>query len=309
MSFPLIGNERIKDACLALIAENRLPHAILIEGDPGTGRHTLAHYLAAASVCSGENPPCGACHGCHLAEIGTHPDISVTAPEDGKKNIAVAQIRAVRAAAYVKPHMANHRVFLIDGADSMNEQAQNALLKVLEEPPGGVLFLLIAESAAALLDTILSRCILLSLVPPDREQAAEYLATNTDYSAADIENALDETGNNIGAALRIFGGGETKAQSAAEQFITLLPNGDGAALLKITAPFEKSRVDANLFFKELRLATAAAVKKNRQNAYTAGILMRFYDRLPALEESLQTNINLGLLFCALVCAAEEITKN
>lgn len=107
-----------------------------------------------------------------MAGAGSHPDIYIAAPEDGKKNITVAQIRSLRNEAYVKPHIANGRAFIIDMADTMNEQSQNALLKVLEEPPGNTLFLLIAQSKAALLDTVISRMhgfyrsAYLSLMPP-----------------------------------------------------------------------------------------------------------------------------------------------
>ena len=309
MSFPLAGNERIKAAVLAAVAEDRIPHAILIEGDKGTGRHTLARFLSEAAVCGGENPPCGVCRGCHLAQTGVHPDISVTAPEDGKKSITVAQIRAVRNEAYIKPHMARRRVFLIDKADSMNEQAQNALLKVLEEPPGDIIFVLIAESAAALLDTIISRCTVLSLVPPEMPEAAEYLKNNSDYTDGQIKSALESTGGNIGAALESLGGGGTAAQTAAKRFAQLLISGDEAQMLKITAPFEKSRVLADEFFKELKLATAAEIKKKLHSTSSAKALTRFYDRLSEYENALQTNVNLSLLFCALVCGAAEINHN
>lgn len=307
MSFPLAGNERIKAAVSAAVAENRIPHAILLEGDKGTGRHTLMRFLSGAAVCGGENPPCGVCRGCHLAEIGTHPDITVTAPEDGKKNITVAQIRALRSEAYVKPHMADRRVFVIDRADSMNEQAQNALLKVLEEPPGDIIFILIAESAAALLDTIISRCTVLSLVTPEMPEAVEYLRKNTDYGGEQIKEALKATGGNIGAAKEALAGGGTAAQAAAKRFAELLISGNEAEMLKITAQFEKSRVLADEFLKELKLSVAAEIKKNLRNTYSAKALAHFYASIPEFEDSLKTNINLSLLFCALVCRAAQIS--
>ena len=309
MSFPLAGNERVKAAVLAAVAENRIPHAILLEGDKGTGRHTLMRFLSEAAVCGGENPPCGVCRGCHLAQIGTHPDITVTAPEDGKKNITVAQIRELRLEAYVKPHMADRRVFVIDKADSMNEQAQNALLKVLEEPPGDIIFILIAESAAALLDTIISRCTVLSLVPPEMPDALRYLVNNTEFSEEQIKEALKTTGGNIGAAKEALAGGETAAQSAAKRFSELLISGNEAEMLKITAQFEKSRVSADDFLKELKLSVAAEIKKNLRNTYSAKALARFYDSLAEFEDALKTNINLSLLFCALVCKAAQISHN
>ena len=309
MSFPLVGNLRIRDAVMAAVAEKRIPHAILLEGDKGTGRHTLMRFLSRAAVCDGENSPCGECRGCHLAEIGTHPDITVIAPEDGKKNITVAQIRALRTEAYVKPHMAVRRVFVIDKADTMNEQAQNALLKVLEEPPADIIFILIAESAAALLDTIISRCTVLSLVPPETDEAVGYLRKNTDFSEEQIKEAIGITGNNIGAAIDALSGGGTAAQAAAKRFAELLISGDEAEMLKITAQFEKNRVLADEFFKELKLSLATEIKKNLRNTITAKALVSFYDTLPEFEDALKTNINLSLLFCALVCKAAQISHN
>lgn len=309
MSFPLVGNLRIRDAVMAAVAEKRIPHAILLEGDKGTGRRTLMRFLSRAAVCDGENSPCGECRGCHLAEIGTHPDITVIAPEDGKKNITVAQIRALRTEAYVKPHMAVRRVFVIDKADTMNEQAQNAILKVLEEPPADIIFILIAESAAALLDTIISRCTVLSLVPPETDEAVGYLRKNTDFSEEQIKEAIGITGNNIGAAIDALSGGGTAAQAAAKRFAELLISGDEAEMLKITAEFEKNRVLADEFFKELKISLATEIKKNLRNTITAKALVSFYDTLPEFEDALKTNINLSLLFCALVCKAAQISHN
>ena len=307
MSFPLVGNERIRDAVTSAVAEKRIPHAILLEGDRGTGRHTLMQFLSRAAVCDGENAPCGECRGCHLAEVGTHPDITVVTPEDGKKNIAVSQIRDLRADAYVKSHMAARRVFVIDKADSMNEQAQNALLKVLEEPPADIIFILIAESATALLDTIISRCTVLSLVPPETNKALEYLRKNTEFSEEQIKEAIGIMGNNIGAALDGLSGAGTATQTAAKRFTELLISGDEAGMLKVTAQLEKSRVLADEFLKELKLSIATEIKKNLSNHHSAKALVSFYDALPEFEEALKTNINLSLLFCTLVCKAAEIS--
>ena len=120
MSFPLVGNQKIALAITNALKENRLPHAILIEGDKGLGRHTLAFYLAKAAVCSEDNRPCGICRDCKA--VNSHPDITITAPEEKKKNISVAQIRTLKTEAFIKPHQAKKRVFIIDFADLIIRQ-------------------------------------------------------------------------------------------------------------------------------------------------------------------------------------------
>ncbi|MBR5473610.1 MAG: DNA polymerase III subunit [Clostridia bacterium] len=211
------------------IASRRIPHAILIEGVNETAKRELAAYIATAAVCSGESAPCGNCLNCHQANAKSHPDISYIVPLEGKKNLSVDQIRELRTDAYVKPHSAEKRVFIIEYADRMNPQAQNALLKVLEEPPADVIFILLTPSKTVLLDTIISRCVLLSL----------------------IENAQ-----------------ETKYTEMANQFIDLLLSGSEYEMLKLLTPLEKSRVDAENFFGELALCVAERIKKGSVHART-----------------------------------------
>ena len=309
MSFPLVGNSKIALAVNNALKEKRLPHAILIEGDVGTGRHTLANFLSAAAVCSGENSPCEVCRNCELQKAGSHPDIMVTAPEENKKNIAVAQIRTLRSEAYIKPHMASCRVFIIDFADTLNEQSQNALLKVLEEPPGNAIFILIAESKASLLDTILSRCIVLTLSNPEADVALDYILKSENYSKEDILSALSSCQNNIGKTLMLLkGNSDTKTSAAAKEFLEQFLRSDNWGMLNAISPFEKNRVEAERFFKDLKYSTAQYLRKNPKK-YNAAAISKFYTELCVLEKSLAANINLNLLFCALVGAATEIMNN
>lgn len=166
-------------------ATSRLSHAYVISGPPGSGKRAFADRLAAAYVCSGAGEkPCGICANCRKAKGNIHPDIiRLTIPE-GKRSILVEQIRTLRADAYVRPNEAARKVFLIEDAQAMNESAQNALLKVLEDGPGYLSFLLLTENAQQLLPTICSRCETLSLTcsedtsAPDEElrQMARELA-------------------------------------------------------------------------------------------------------------------------------------
>ena len=306
MSFPLAGNARVKDAVTSMISLRRIPHAILIDGDKGTGRHTLARYIAQAAVCGKDNAPCGECRSCRVAKSGAHPDITFISPEEGKKFINVGQIRTLRAEAFVKPHMSKRRAFVINTAEVINESAQNAFLKVLEEPPEGVIFILVSLSASELLETVVSRCTRLSLVPPDIDTAIRYISENTDYGRGLIAAAAEETGGNIGAALGILSDGGGEKSDTVEKFIDYMLAGDQGKMLALTADIEKSRIDSEIFIKELKAGLARRIRKIGMTGDTAAKLSEFYYSLSEFEASLATNINLGLLFCAAVCRAAEI---
>ena len=304
MTFPLVGNEKIKYSVSAWTENRRIPHAVLIEGEVCSGRHTLAAFLAQAAVCEGENPPCGKCRGCSLALSLNHPDIIITAPESGKKNIAVSQVRALKSEAYIKPHSAERKVFIIDRADTLNEQSQNALLKVLEEPPQAAMFILIAETKASFLDTIISRCAVVSLSVPERQAALQYIKSKTDFSESQILKSLEISKNNIGKALKILQGNTVKTEESAREFLEAMLRTDEFSMLTVLSRFEKDRVGAEEFFKELKYAIELEIRKNPKGFRTKA-LMKFYSEISSFEQSLYTNINLNLLFCSAVCTAKQ----
>ena len=183
---------------------NPLSHAYLITGGGGDSRAAFAGRLAAAYLCEGDVPPCGRCRACRKVGKGSHPDLSRTAPPPDKAEITVEQIRALRADAYVRPNEGRRKVYVIDPADAMNPAAQNALLKVLEEGPSYAAFLLGAAQQGRLLDTVRSRCELLSLRPEEDRpgpelaqkaaQLADLLLTGTELDAAQalVEIELDK---------------------------------------------------------------------------------------------------------------------
>lgn len=305
MSFPLAGNNKIRNSIENAVRDHRLPHAILIDGDVGTGRHTLSAYLSCAIVCSDDNIPCFKCHNCHLARENNHPDITVLVPEEGKKSISVKQIRQLKANAYIKPHTANSKVFVIDYADTLNEESQNALLKVLEEPPQNTYFILIAESKASLLTTVISRSVTFSLNVPTGDEALDYIASKTDYQTETILNILQDTRNNIGRALEILkGDSDAKTPHLAKEFLQSALRGDQWGMLNILVPFEKNRVETANFFKDLKIYVVEEIKRNPKSV-RASSLSKFYDKLLILEKSLVTNINLPLLFADLVAVAKK----
>ncbi|MBQ8469834.1 MAG: hypothetical protein IJ547_04480 [Clostridia bacterium] len=179
----------MKDKLLDLVAQGRLPHALVLESGTAEERLSLARELAAGLVCKGNGPrPCHTCDACRKAESGNHPDILTVGPENGRKTISVETVRTMRDSAYVLPNESDRKVYIIDPADTMQDYAQNALLKILEEPPSYANFLLLCTSKASLLPTVLSRTAVFSLTPVvGADQSGEQLK-----EAAELAKGLSE---------------------------------------------------------------------------------------------------------------------
>ena len=153
----------LPEALGRLLEAGRLPHAVLLQGAQPQALHDTALFIAKRLLCA--NPqgasPCGVCRVCTSFDAGSNPDLSVTSPDGAF--VKVDQIRALRDAAMLSSLGRLGRVFVIESADLMTVQAQNALLKLLEEPPPGVTLLLTAAQPGALLPTVLSRVSLFRL--------------------------------------------------------------------------------------------------------------------------------------------------
>lgn len=135
---------------------SRIVHAYLLTGPAGTGKSTLADICARALLCrSNAARPCGLCSSCRQFESGNHPDVIRVEPD---KSITVEMVREIIAHLGVKPYEGERHVVIIRQADKMTPQAQNALLKTLETPPGNDVFFLVSSNMTALLPTIISRC-------------------------------------------------------------------------------------------------------------------------------------------------------
>lgn len=167
--------------------ETALSHAYLISASAETGEAAAA-ALAQVLVCSAPvgGKACGCCENCRKAQKGIHPDILTVGrlPDDkGKlrREIYVDQIRDIVADASILPNEAEKKVYIIREAGTMNPQAQNALLKILEEPPRFVAFILVADHAGALLETVRSRCVIRHLNGEEEQPTAEARALAENY--------------------------------------------------------------------------------------------------------------------------------
>lgn len=172
MSFKDIENqERVASLLLSAIRRNRLPHALLFCGPEGSGQIEMAMALTQLLFClqKKDEQPCGECSDCHLIEERTHPDLSWLEPEEDSRVIKVEPIRELTSRSNLKPLRAPSKVFVIDHADGMNEVAQNALLKTLEEPEGSTYFVLISYALEKMLPTVRSRAQILNFIPSSEE--------------------------------------------------------------------------------------------------------------------------------------------
>lgn len=146
-----------------IFARGAITHAFLITGPRGSGKTACADRLARALVCTGSRPPCGVCPACVRTAAGTHPDVVWVA--QGEPSIKVEVIRALRSDAFLLPNEGERKVYVLDDAERMTQEAQDALLKILEEPPRFTVLVLVCYNEQSLLSTILSRCVRLKLGP------------------------------------------------------------------------------------------------------------------------------------------------
>ena len=190
------------------------PHAVLIHGPRGIGKHALALALAQALLCEapqGDGLACGACPGCRYAEAGQHPDlmrlelVEVDEDEGGLKNVDTISIKRVRALidfVELTSHRQRAKVAVIAPAERMNNAAANALLKTLEEPPAGTYLILVADLIGRLPATILSRCRRVRVAAPPAEEASAWLAAQ---GVSEPQLALAQAGGAPLTALELAG--------------------------------------------------------------------------------------------------------
>ncbi|MVF10680.1 DNA polymerase III subunit delta' [Ketobacter sp. MCCC 1A13808] len=155
----------------------RMPHALLLRGEPGTGKGQFALALGQYLLCQQPvaNTACGKCKGCLLNLAGTHPDLAILEPEEPGRAIKVDQIRAVVQFVGKTAQLGGYRVMVLGPAESMNANASNALLKSLEEPGERTLLILVSDQISGVLPTIRSRCEVMEFGIPDRSVAKSWL--------------------------------------------------------------------------------------------------------------------------------------
>lgn len=172
----IIGHDRVKDHLQKAIEYHKVSHAYILAGEEGMGRKTLAKAFAMTLLCErSDKEPCMQCHACRQILSGNHPDV-IWVTHEKPASIGVDDIRTqINDTIYIKPYSSSYKIYMVDEAEKMTVQAQNALLKTIEEPPSYAVIILMTTNQEVFLPTILSRCIQLNLRPLKNHVVSDYL--------------------------------------------------------------------------------------------------------------------------------------
>ena len=208
----IIGQEQLKEHLQGAIERNKVSHAYIINGERNSGKEFIAKVFAMALECTDrkDGEPCQVCHSCKQALSGNHPDIIFVSHE--KPNvIGVDDIREqINDTIQIRPYSANYKIYIVDEAEKMTVQAQNALLKTIEEPPSYAVIILITTNQEAFLPTILSRCVQMKLKPLKDFTIKSYLTQNLHVPEKDADICTAFARGNLGKAIHLASSDEFK---------------------------------------------------------------------------------------------------
>lgn len=308
-----LGNDTLKARLSAAIDAQRLTHCYLLSGPKGSGKHTLAQLLMAAMECTADQRPCGCCSQCRKVLQGIHPDITVV-DDANRKTIPVERIRQVCSDAYIRPNEGRRKIYLLPRAQDLGLPGQNALLKVLEEPPEAVTFLLLCENADRLLPTIRSRCVELKLAPlPEALLLPALQARYPGCPPADLQAACRRSGGFLGQAQALL---EDQAALPPQTltFAEAFAQGDRLQLLELLVKLEKTQRDdfyqlllqwRGLLVQALQaqngVDTPLAQSREIARRRTMAELSQAIAQLGKAAEACQANVGVGHL-CGMLAA-------
>ena len=322
----IVGQEQLKEHLQNAIATNKVSHAYIINGERNAGKEFIARVFAMTLQCEkGETEPCGECHSCKQALGNNQPDIIYISHEK-PNTIGVEDIRVqINGDIAIKPYSSPRKIYIINEGEKMTPQAQNALLKTLEEPPEYAVILILTTNVEAMLPTVLSRCVVLNMKPVSDRLVKKYLMEQLavpDYKA------------NISVAFARGNIGKAKMLASSEEFekvkdeaITLVKNINDMEISEIVKAIKKIseyRFDVNdyldilmawyrdvLLFKATKDVNSLVFKEDIQQ------IMRMSDRstyegieqivnaLQSAKKRLEANVNFDLTMELLFLAIKE----
>ncbi len=198
------GQQDIKEHLQNAISQGKISHAYIINGEKDSGKMMLAEAFATTLLCESHGQDaCSTCHSCKQAENHNHPDIRYVTHEK-PATISVEDIRQqINNDIVIKPYASPYKVYIVDEAEKMNKQAQNAILKTIEEPPEYAVIFLLTTNAAGFLQTILSRCVTLDVKPISKEIIVKELMNNHGMPDYQAEVCASFAQGNLGKAIKL----------------------------------------------------------------------------------------------------------
>lgn len=252
----MLFNRTEKEKLLSEIASGKLSHAYLIEGGEGCGKTYFARFAAAAVLCTGDKTPCGKCPSCVKALAGSHPDLFYFSP-DKKASMGVETVRDIKKSLFFMPNDGDRKVYIIDDAQKMTVQAQNALLKFIEEPPASVLFFIVADKKESLLPTVVSRTRIISLAPSDNADIRRFLMSESKKSGGEqIDEAINMAEGSPGKALKLLCRDFSRQRQLCLDFMPVLVSTSKSDAMAFLLSMKLNRDGVKEFFTLLMTALA-----------------------------------------------------
>lgn len=207
----ILGNEMVKDHFKKAIANHKISHAYILTGEAGMGRKSIANAFAMTLLCEkGGSEPCMTCHSCKQVMSGNHPDL-IYVKHEKPGSIGVDDVREqINDTIMIRPYSSYYKIYIVDEAEKMTVQAQNALLKTIEEPPSYAVIILITTNQEAFLPTILSRCVQMKLKPLKDFTIKSYLTQNLHILEKDADICAAFARGNLGKAIHLASSDEFK---------------------------------------------------------------------------------------------------
>lgn len=248
----IVGHDDNINALKAMLENGRVPHAMLFAGPEGVGKAAVANVFAAGLLCTGGGlKPCGDCPSCRRAQNMSHPDLVAVSPDGA--SIKIDQVRELQREIALTPYYGQRRVGIIDAAETMTTQAANSLLKTLEEPVGNTVFILLTSARQQLLDTIISRCRVLTFHALPNDVLSRALV-GRGISSEQADAAARISGGRMGAALSLASEGGLAARDQAAEIVMALPNWSLKDVWDTAALFDKlDRQQALVLYKYMTL--------------------------------------------------------
>lgn len=310
------GNREIVNSVGRMIDSGRIPHAFIIEGADGLGKSTFARIIARGAMCKCVHPLDGECPHCRKLKGNIHPDL-IYVKGSGKTNaISIDAVRSMRKDSHTAPNEADKRVFVLEDCDNMQPPAQNAFLKIFEEAPPHIIFIITCKSAMNLLTTIRSRGQVITLHPVDLDDEDKFIRRiHPELDEDEVRRICEKSGGNIGEALRMTDRSESdelfaKVDSIVDGIIRAMCFGSELELVAECCRIGKDRIIGGSvcvrLLNEIRQALMISVgaqdtlNSPSQEIMRLGamrssdILMKYLNELSCLSDSLRINISMSL---------------